>query len=238
VLSVQYGKQEFVSDGKMMSTLLSSGDVERVLKHLALVVPEGEVAFRARLKHLQRLGIPLGANTGKGRRVPHNLDTLFQLVVSVELMQIGIPPAMVARTIEWNWAAIREALLLSSLPAELLKEAELPDGPLFLVQSPHALEALMTIGVPGPGKWHDDVQIVDEDHLAAAISAGDREQIGPGRAIVLNLRWLAREAVGQLTTIKPTFDLFGAWKNWRELSGKPFPREIHSIDDEASDVSP
>ena len=150
-----------------MAAALSSADVERVLIHMAMVAPSAHVAVRARLKHLQRLGIPLGGNTGKGRRVPHTLDTLFQMVVGLDLMQVGLPPSMVARTIRWNWAVIREALLLVAVPPETFKanRTRWPDGALFLIQSPSALETMMDIAAPEAERSYDDVRIVHAGDL-------------------------------------------------------------------------
>lgn len=217
-----------------MPAQLSSGDVERVLIHMAMVAPDAVVAFRARLKHLQRLGIPLGANTGKGRRVPHTLDTMFQLVIAVDLLQVGLPPQMVFRTIKWNWAGIARALLLVSVPDECLEsnQTEWPDKMLFFVQSPSALESLMDIETPEKERWYDDVQIVHAHDLSNVIMQGDRDLLGPGRSIVLNLQWLVSEALGELASVNPDFDILEGWKAWRAtFEERHHNREIHLVND-------
>lgn len=217
-----------------MPSPLSANDVDRVLMHMGMIAPEAAVAFRARFKHLQRLGIPLGSNMGKGRRVPHGLDTLFQLVISLELLQVGLPPAMVARTIEWNWSVIREALVWISAPAQKVREQRTrwADGNLFLLQSPTALEALMDIQQPEAERGYDDVRVVHADALAGAIIEGAPEQLGPGRMLTLNLGWLTSETLAQLLVLSPGFDLMTAWRDWRALSEETTGREIFLNDDE------
>lgn len=68
----------------------SSGDVQ-------------EKAFRGRLKHLKRLGIPLGSSPGKGVKVWYADDHLYQWAFCLELAEFGIDPTVVVDFVREHW---------------------------------------------------------------------------------------------------------------------------------------
>mgnify|MGYP000456919625 CR=1 FL=1 len=53
---------------------------------------ERSAAFRSRLQHLQRAGVPAGVNTGKGKRASYSWPQLIELIVVLDLINIGLSP--------------------------------------------------------------------------------------------------------------------------------------------------
>ena len=60
-------------------------------------------AFRGRLKHLQRLGLPLGDKPGKGRRIDYSEAQIVQLALALELSEAGLDPTKIASFITSYW---------------------------------------------------------------------------------------------------------------------------------------
>jgi hypothetical protein len=60
-------------------------------------------AFRGRLKHLQRLGLPLGIKPGRGKRVEYGDDEAHQFLLALELAQCGIDPTVIVEFIKQFW---------------------------------------------------------------------------------------------------------------------------------------
>jgi hypothetical protein len=59
-------------------------------------------AFRARLKHFRKLGIP-AKNPGKGARVRYSESDLLQLLIALELTEFGLDPALIVKIIRRDW---------------------------------------------------------------------------------------------------------------------------------------
>ncbi|OAO01661.1 hypothetical protein A8B75_14975 [Sphingomonadales bacterium EhC05] len=56
------------------------------------IASESMIAFKARLKHFQKLGFPEGTNTGKGKKAEYGWDELIQLATALEMLEIGMTP--------------------------------------------------------------------------------------------------------------------------------------------------
>ncbi|ESZ17687.1 hypothetical protein X735_09820 [Mesorhizobium sp. L2C085B000] len=67
-----------------------------------------EKAFRARLKHLKRLGVPLGSNPGRGTKIWYHDEQVYQWAFCLELAEFGIDPTSVVGFIRDSWADIFE----------------------------------------------------------------------------------------------------------------------------------
>ena len=64
--------------------------VDHVLSKMHNIDSDHRSAFANRLKHLQRLGYPLGTNTGRGRAATYRAQHFFLLGLALELAQLGL----------------------------------------------------------------------------------------------------------------------------------------------------
>jgi hypothetical protein len=78
------------------------GPVEKALAHICWIDEHQKGAFRGKLKHLQRIGLP-EIEPGKGRRVAYTRELVFQWLIALLLGQLGIDPVLVVRTVKENW---------------------------------------------------------------------------------------------------------------------------------------
>ncbi len=194
-----------------MGIELGFSDVESVLVHLNRVADGKRVAFRARLKHFQRLGFPEGVNTGTGRRATYGVRHLFQLVIAMEFTQSGMSPQRVVKTINGNWSHI-ETQILAALSTPEMYELFIPpltSGERVLIVSPEALKDLTE---EGDGEWdyHDSVDSTDIEDLAQRLKS-DEVVITVGefyRHVIIQLRPLAMLTVSCLMHIQPNL----TWK--------------------------
>ena len=59
--------------------------------------------FVSRVSKVQRAGVPIGTNVGKGPRVRYTLDQLFQLLVVLELAELSISLTNASRMVREWW---------------------------------------------------------------------------------------------------------------------------------------
>lgn len=85
------------------SSPYSYGAVEAALAALHQIDEERIGAFRARLKHLKNLGIPMVQKVGSGSRVQYSRDHVWQVAVALELEACGIGPNEAAAWIKKTW---------------------------------------------------------------------------------------------------------------------------------------
>jgi hypothetical protein len=62
-----------------------------------------KAAFRGRLKHLKKLGVPLDSAPGKGKKILYSKDHVFQWAYCLELSEFGIDPTLVADILHRTW---------------------------------------------------------------------------------------------------------------------------------------
>jgi hypothetical protein len=175
-----------------MATRISSGQVEEILARLNAIDEAGRVAFRARIKHFQRLGFPPGSNTGKGRPASHSAVTLLQLIFAFDLTQAGLPPAMVVRIIKHYWSLwLLPACLRAIAPEQDIPEpyagAFVGGGSRFFVISPVALQPLSSGAEPS--SWDDLAQIIPETRLLSRIADPENFSEHPGGHDFLDGPW-------------------------------------------------
>jgi len=63
----------------------------RLVKHYG-IPPEQHSAFLGRIKHLQRIGWPVGSNTGRGKQATYDERMYREILFTMELCAIGITP--------------------------------------------------------------------------------------------------------------------------------------------------
>jgi len=95
---------------------LSYAEAESILAKLHGVPDDTQKgAFRGRLKHLRRLGIPIDSHTGRGSKISYLPDQLFQWAFCLELAEFGIDPVVIATFIKSKWSAEISEQFLATL---------------------------------------------------------------------------------------------------------------------------
>lgn len=97
-----------------MAVALTYGQLSELLAKLHYISPEKRTAFRGRLQHLQRLGFPPGANTGKGRAASYGAGSILLLALALELTQVGVSPERSIRLLENNLSFVTSAAKIAS----------------------------------------------------------------------------------------------------------------------------
>lgn len=64
------------------------------------------IAFRGRLQHLQRLEFPTGTRTGRGRAAAYGWLQIVQLMVALDLIDLGLAPEVVANRVHRSTHAL------------------------------------------------------------------------------------------------------------------------------------
>ena len=77
--------------------------VERALARVYQAEHVREKAFRGRLKHFRKLGVP-NQNPGKGARVHYSASDVFQLMVCLELSEFGLDPNLIVKIVQRHWS--------------------------------------------------------------------------------------------------------------------------------------
>jgi hypothetical protein len=77
--------------------------VESALARVFDLEDAQEGAFRGRLKHFRKLGIP-AENPGKGARLRYSASDIFQLLICLELSEFGIDPTLIVKIVQSHWA--------------------------------------------------------------------------------------------------------------------------------------
>jgi len=84
----------------MTSPLLTYAQFEQVIGKLFEAGPHAQAgALRGRLKHLVRLGVPLGSTAIGGRRKSYADEDIFVAVACLDLEEAGLDPKMIAQFI-------------------------------------------------------------------------------------------------------------------------------------------
>jgi hypothetical protein len=62
-----------------------------------------KAAFRGRLKHLKRLGVPLGSRPGRGSKIDYELEHIYQWAWCLELEEFGLDPTLITSHVTESW---------------------------------------------------------------------------------------------------------------------------------------
>ena len=76
--------------------------VERALLAVFGVPTDRPGPMRARLKHLNLLGLP-GIKAGKGQRVAYTLEYISQWLIALLIEETGVDPTVAARLVKETW---------------------------------------------------------------------------------------------------------------------------------------
>ena len=89
---------------------LTFNQVEAVFAQRFGIPSEKAVAFRGRLQHLQRLNFPSGVNTGRGKKANYGWVQVIQLMVVLDLIDLGITPDVAARGVKQGTDRLMDAV--------------------------------------------------------------------------------------------------------------------------------
>jgi hypothetical protein len=171
--------------------------VEDVLARMHRVHPDVQrKAFRARLQHLQKLGVPLNLRPGKGRKISYSEDEVLQWALCLELAQYNVIPLTAVNTVKAYWKShladtFREAL-----------QAPKNSDDLMALFSPHILpreSAPVGLGEPKILRGEDALRRAPPGRLhMTRLSARAREtfyfsQKAVRSAMVINLSQIIRD---------------------------------------------
>lgn len=73
----------------------SLGEVEAVLASMFGIDTIKRATFNARLQQLQRMGLPPGANQGRGKRFRYQNWQLAEFALYLDLLDAGVPPSLI-----------------------------------------------------------------------------------------------------------------------------------------------
>jgi hypothetical protein len=109
-------------------------EVEEALAKAFGVNPDAqERAFRARLKHLQRLGLPKN-RPGKGSRLDYSFEDAAKWAVTLMAAEIGVEPAAMVKVIGRDWRDIFVPIMKQAIDAE-----SRAGNPVFLIIFPRVV---------------------------------------------------------------------------------------------------
>ena len=86
--------------------MFSYAEAETILARLHHAERDQTGAFRGRLQHLKKLGIPLGVRPGRGKKINYEPEHLYQWALCLEYAQLGLDPAYIAQLIHVAWSGI------------------------------------------------------------------------------------------------------------------------------------
>ncbi|MEH2570662.1 hypothetical protein [Bradyrhizobium sp. AZCC 2289] len=90
----------------MSESELQYAEAEHLLAHLHGADEKVRTgAFRGRLKHLKRLGIPLDSNPGRGAKITYTQEQVWQWAFCLELAEFGIDPTIIVQLVKTEWEA-------------------------------------------------------------------------------------------------------------------------------------
>ncbi|HEX8583110.1 MAG TPA: hypothetical protein VF680_01710 [Allosphingosinicella sp.] len=94
---------------------LTFNQVEMVFTQRFEVPQARAVAFRGRLQHLQRVEIPEGSRTGRGIKAVYGWKQLVQLMIALELLDLGVQPDVTARAVRKSSDTLLHSIYLTLL---------------------------------------------------------------------------------------------------------------------------
>jgi hypothetical protein len=99
-------------------------------------------AFRARLKHFQRLGLP-GIESGKGTRIAYSADVARQWLVGLLMAEIGVDPILIVGIVKSRWDYLTPWLRRATEPGAA-------ENPVFLGLRPRLMSGAWAGGKADP----------------------------------------------------------------------------------------
>jgi hypothetical protein len=146
------------------------------------------VAFRARLKHFQRLKFPEGVNVGKGRASKYGAGQLITLALALELAELGLTPERIVGLIRGDYfpvfAAVKRSADVMPPNGEWTAGRRNASLAMFLYFDPSAL-AQLGASDPLPGSFRHAGAPTISGKLVEAINSVDHRRLALVNVTVL-----------------------------------------------------
>jgi hypothetical protein len=116
-------------------------------------------AFRARLKHFQRLGLP-GIESGKGTRVAYTYDLACQWLIGLMMAEVGVDPIIIVQVVKTRWEFLKMWIRRAT-------DTSAAGNPVFLTLRPRLMSGAWTGGKSDPAtlEWIGAFRRYDYHHL-------------------------------------------------------------------------
>lgn len=180
----------------------SFGQVEAVCAAMQDIASDKRPAFTSRLKHLMLAMAKARATEvrdkgpGRGRAAKFSFSQLMKMLIGVELIQAGTPPALAAKLVEGNWLQLRVGVYFGLYNEIEKRAAGDPREETYWVLMPEALRDLTNSGESAWDHYEAFESIYRTDdlatHLASHSSTGMRGHYR--RQVVLNGTVITRAA--------------------------------------------
>lgn len=185
-----------------MAVDFSFGQVEAVCVAMQDIAPDKRTAFTSRLKHLMKSGIidedrPRGEfRPGRGKAAKFSFSQLMKMVIGVELVQAGIPPALAAKLVSGNWNSLRVGVHFALYNEVEKRERGDPREETHWILSPETLRELSNIGESRFDHYEAFATVYRSDDLLAHFARHEGGMVTGHyrRQLVLNGTAIARAA--------------------------------------------
>ncbi len=185
-------------------------EIFKILSKKHRISRKKTVSFRGRLQHFQRLGFPLGVNTGKGKRVKYTWRELFLMGLALEYVEIGSTPERIVQEI-----LKFEDILLESL-AKVASPKNYETEGCFLLTELSGLLALKE-----ENEWGEEMVLLNQSEITAVFSADGDDRYRSPYAIIDLRQFVASILLAVFETIEiPKDQLLEDLKLW-VLKSKP-----------------
>jgi hypothetical protein len=180
----------------------SFGQMVAVCSAMQDIAPSKLPAFTSRLKHLMQAMTKAQEaenrtkGPGRGRVAKFSFSQLMRVVIALELIQAGTPPALAARLVEGNWTQLRVGVYFGLYNEVEKRAAGDPREETYWVLMPEALRELSKSGESSWDHYEAFESIYRTDdlamYLASHSSTGMRGHYR--RQVVLNGTVITRAA--------------------------------------------
>ena len=158
--------------------------------------------FRSRLKQWQKMGFPEGTKVGKGVKAEYGALQIFQLILLIKLLSIGLTPERAQNLIKFGWPRFKFGFI------EALKSMKNSENRLhyFFIQ----IDALSELTAPGKSDdTHTFVDVFADYELLMALDAPDPNWTDQEKRQQSYLSFLVKNRM--LTTITVEIDSLFVW---------------------------
>lgn len=187
-------------------------DIFEILSKKHQISKSKAISFRGRLQHFQRLGFPLGINTGRGKRVKYTWRELFLMGLALEYVEIGSTPERIVQEILKFEDMLLESLAKVASPENYEREGS------FLITELSGLLALKR-----ESQWGEKIVLLTQSEMNQVFSDDGDDRYRSPYAIIDLRQFVASILLAVFDIIEiPKDQLLEDLKRWSsaaELDG-------------------